>query len=58
MRWSSPMLSPSPRIAAMGALYTLHRGEQEALTLCLAEHIDTLLADDTAARLAASTAAA
>lgn len=55
VRWvRSPVLSPSPRITAMGALYTLHRGEQEALTLCLAEHIDTLLTDDTAARLAAS----
>lgn len=43
----------SPRVTAVGALYTLHRGEQDALTLCLADGLDVLLTDDTAARLAA-----
>ena len=43
----------SPRVAALGTLYTLHRGEQAALNLCLQTHINTLLTDDTAARMAA-----
>jgi len=43
-----------PRISALAELYSLHSGEQEALTLCLVAHIDTLLSDDTAARLAAN----
>lgn len=46
-------IMPSPRVAALGTLYTLHRGEQAALNLCLQTHINTLLTDDTAARMAA-----
>lgn len=45
---------PSPRVQAVGGLFTLHRGEQEALTLCLQDGISLLLTDDTAARLAAN----
>ena len=41
------------RISAMTAIYTLHHGELEALTLCLEQNINLLLTDDTAARLAA-----
>lgn len=44
---------PSIQVNAMTALYTLHHGEQEALALCLDSGINTLLTDDTAARLAA-----
>lgn len=43
----------STPVTTIGALYTLHRGEQDALTLCLADGIDVLLTDDTAVRLAA-----
>lgn len=39
----------------MTAIYTLHHGEREALTLCLDHAVDVLLTDDTAARLAAKT---
>lgn len=42
-----------PRVDAIVPIYTLHHGEREALTLCLARGIGTLLTDDTAARLAA-----
>lgn len=43
----------SPQVNAIGKLFTLHHGECEALSLCLEKQIDTLLTDDTAARLAA-----
>jgi predicted nucleic acid-binding protein len=43
----------SIKVNAMSALFTLHHGECEALTLCLNHTINTLLTDDTAARLAA-----
>lgn len=45
--------TPSARVNAMAMMYTLHHGEREALALCLDFAIDTLLTDDTAARLAA-----
>lgn len=45
--------TPSARINAMAAIYTLHNGEREALLLCLDHSIGMLLTDDTAARLAA-----
>lgn len=45
--------APSASISAMTAIYTLHHGEQEALSLCLNHAADVLLTDDTAARLAA-----
>lgn len=41
------------QVKAMAALYTLHHGEREALSLCLNQTISSLLTDDTAARLAA-----
>lgn len=47
--------NPSPVIDALTPLYCLHSGEREALTLCLAYPLSTLLTDDTAARLAAKT---
>lgn len=40
-------------IADAGVLIYLHHGECEALSLCLYKTVDTLLTDDTAARLAA-----
>lgn len=43
----------SAKINALSALFTLHHGESEALSLCLEQSINTLLTDDTAARLAA-----
>ncbi len=43
----------SVKVNAMSTLFTLHHGECEALTLCLNHAINTLLTDDTAARLAA-----
>jgi len=43
----------SPLVTALTPLYTLHRGEQEALHCCLAARDPLLLTDDTAARLAA-----
>ena len=48
-----PSPPASARISAMTAMYTLHHGEREALTLCLDQSINVLLTDDTAARLAA-----
>jgi len=45
----------SAKIKAITSLYTLHHGEREALTLCLSHSINTLITDDTAARLAAKT---
>lgn len=47
----------SPAIDALTPLYCLHSGEREALALCLAYPLSTLLSDDTAARLAAKTLA-
>jgi predicted nucleic acid-binding protein len=44
----------SAKVNAMTRLFTLHSGEYEALNLCLDKAIDTLLTDDTAARLAAN----
>ncbi len=46
-------LPASARINALAALYTLHHGEREALTLCFNHNINLLITDDTAARLAA-----
>ena len=48
-----PAMPYSLKVNAMSALFTLHHGECEALTLCLTHAINTLLTDDTAARLAA-----
>lgn len=48
-----PAPPASTRINAITAIYTLHHGEREALTLCLDQAINVLLTDDTAARLAA-----
>lgn len=39
---------------AIATLYSLHRGERAALALCVERSIGTLLTDDTAARLAAT----
>ena len=50
-RQSSPL--PSAQVQAITSLYTLHNGEREALALCIKHSINTLLTDDTAARLAA-----
>ena len=50
-REASPV---SARMNAIAALYSLHRGERAALALCLERSIGTLLTDDTAARLAAT----
>jgi|WetSurSiteA1Bulk_404760.scaffolds.fasta_scaffold04054_4 predicted nucleic acid-binding protein len=47
-------VSYSPKVTAMARLFTLHSGEYEALNVCLDQEIDTLLTDDTAARLAAN----
>jgi predicted nucleic acid-binding protein len=47
--------NPSPPVDALTPLYGLHSGEREALILCLAYPLSTLLTDDTAARLAAKT---
>lgn len=41
-------------LASVAAFYSLHRGERDALGLCLERGIATLLSDDTAARLAAA----
>lgn len=48
-----PPASTSPELCAIGTLYTLHRGEWQALAIC--DHLagSRLLTDDTAARLAA-----
>jgi predicted nucleic acid-binding protein len=48
-----PPVSYSIKVNAISTLFTLHHGESEALTLCLNHKINTLLTDDTAARLAA-----
>ncbi len=42
-----------PKISPLHTLYTLHRGESEALTLCADVPESLLLTDDTAARMAA-----
>lgn len=47
------IVSASPQVNAISALYTLHSGEREALALCLKHDIAMMLTDDTAARLAA-----
>lgn len=47
------IVSASPQVNAVAALYTLHSGEREALALCLQHDIALMLTDDTAARLAA-----
>jgi predicted nucleic acid-binding protein len=49
----SPVISE--KINALAALYTLHRGEREAMELCLAKSVGVLLSDDTAARMACQT---
>lgn len=43
----------SLQVEALTPLYTLHRGEREALMLCVQFEQSLLLTDDTAARLAA-----
>lgn len=43
----------SEKVNAITALYTLHHGEREALSLCCENGINLLITDDTAARLAA-----
>lgn len=48
-----PIPLVSVKVNAVAALYTLHHGEREALSLCLQHDISLLLTDDTAARLAA-----
>jgi len=48
-----PAAPYSPKVNAIAMLFTLHHGECEALSFCLANNIDTFLTDDTAARLAA-----
>ena len=48
-----PAVPYLPEVNAVSTLFTLHHGECEALSLCLHKAIDTLLTDDTAARLAA-----
>jgi len=47
----------SEKVDVLAALYTLHAGEREALSLCLEFSGALLLTDDTAARLAAKTLA-
>lgn len=44
----------SEQLTALSRLFTLHRGELEALQLCLIANHALLLTDDTAARLAAN----
>ena len=46
-------VTASPKVAALASLFTLHRGEMDALDACLIRSVSTLLTDDTAARLAA-----
>lgn len=50
VRQSAPV---SEKVNAITALYTLHHGEREALSLCCENGINLLITDDTAARLAA-----
>ncbi len=45
--------TPTAKVDALSAVYTLHHGEREALELCLNHSVNTLLSDDSAARLAA-----
>lgn len=47
----------SLQVEALAPIYTLHRGEREALMLCVQFSECTLLTDDTAARLAAKSLA-
>jgi len=47
----------SLQVEALVPIYTLHRGEREALMLCVQCSESTLLTDDTAARLAAQSLA-
>lgn len=49
-----PSIPYSSKINAISKLFTLHHGECEALSVCLDKEINTLLTDDTAARLAAN----
>jgi predicted nucleic acid-binding protein len=44
----------SPMVTSLTSLYCLHRGECDALSLCLHLNVSSLLSDDTAARLAAT----
>jgi predicted nucleic acid-binding protein len=46
-----PPPSVSAEINALTALYTLHRGEREALSLCITHAASLFITDDTAARL-------
>ena len=50
VRRSAPV---SEKVNVITALYTLHHGEREALSLCCENGINLLITDDTAARLAA-----
>ena len=43
----------SPELRAVSRLFPLHEGETQALSLAKSRHVDLLLTDDTAARLAA-----
>lgn len=43
-----------PLVSSVAALYCLHRGERDALGLCLHLNVANLLSNDTAARLAAT----
>ena len=52
--WVRCFSSASEKVDALAALYTLHSGEREALSLCLEHSGALLLSDDTAARLAAA----
>lgn len=47
------IISLSAQVTALTPLYTLHKGEQDALHLCMEFERSLLLTDDTAARLAA-----
>jgi predicted nucleic acid-binding protein len=49
-----PAEGPSAELRKIARLYSLHRGEIEALNIALQEPVDFLLTDDAAARLAAS----
>lgn len=53
IRRQSISVTASPEVTALASIYTLHRGEMDALDVCLTRSISTLLTDDTAARLAA-----
>ncbi|MDC9728910.1 MAG: DNA-binding protein [Methyloprofundus sp.] len=47
------IIQSSEQVTALTPLYTLHKGEQDALHLCMEFERSLLLTDDTAARLAA-----